>query len=57
MFLQQQTYEEAQKGFEDPGGREKGLNRDDRVHGSLLILNELIRSSSMDGEVRMFILI
>lgn len=28
------------------------MNRDDRVHGALLILNELVRISSMEGEVR-----
>lgn len=50
LFLKQ-TYEEAEKGFEEVTSREKGLNRDDRVHGSLLIVNELIRNSSMEGEV------
>ena len=28
------------------------MNREDRVHGALLILNELVRISSMEGEVR-----
>lgn len=28
------------------------MNRDDRIHGALLILNELVRISSMEGEVR-----
>lgn len=32
--------------------KEKGMNRDDRIHGALLILNELVRISSMEGEVR-----
>lgn len=27
------------------------MNRDDRIHGALLILNELVRISSMEGEV------
>ncbi|XP_071482072.1 serine/threonine-protein kinase mTOR-like [Diadema antillarum] len=45
-----QTYEEAEKGFEEVGSKEKGLNRDDRTHGSLLIINELIRNSSREGE-------
>lgn len=27
------------------------MNREDRVHGALLILNELVRISSMEGEV------
>lgn len=25
------------------------MNRDDRIHGALLILNELVRISSMEG--------
>ncbi|CAH1240669.1 MTOR [Branchiostoma lanceolatum] len=45
-----QTYEEAEKGFDDSAGKERGVNKDDRVHGSLLIVNELIRNSSMEGE-------
>lgn len=32
------------------------MNRDDRVHGALLILNELVRISSMEGEVRVNLL-
>ncbi|KAJ8022045.1 Serine/threonine-protein kinase mTOR [Holothuria leucospilota] len=44
----EQSYEEAMKGFEEPVG--KGLNRDDKLHGSLLILNELIRISCVEGE-------
>lgn len=28
------------------------MNRDDRAHGALLILNELVRISSMEGEVK-----
>lgn len=31
------------------------MNKDDRCHGALLILNELVRISSMEGEVRVFI--
>jgi len=50
--LSQQTFEEAEKGFDETLVKEKGMNRDDRVHGSLLILNELVRISSMEGEVR-----
>ncbi|CAM9236848.1 unnamed protein product, partial [Lampetra fluviatilis] len=44
------SFEEAERGFEEPVTKEKGVNRDDRIHGSLLILNELIRISSMEGE-------
>lgn len=50
--LSQQTFEEAEKGFDETLAKEKGMNRDDRVHGALLILNELVRISSMEGEVR-----
>ncbi|MEQ2184903.1 hypothetical protein GOODEAATRI_012713 [Goodea atripinnis] len=46
-----QTFEEAEKGFDETLAKEKGMNRDDRVHGALLILNELVRISSMEGEV------
>lgn len=49
--VQQQTFEEAEKGFDETLAKEKGMNRDDRVHGALLILNELVRISSMEGEV------
>uniref|UniRef100_A0A8C5WSQ4 Serine/threonine-protein kinase TOR n=1 Tax=Laticauda laticaudata TaxID=8630 RepID=A0A8C5WSQ4_LATLA len=45
-----QTYEEAEKGFDESMAKEKGVNRDDRIHGALLILNELVRISSMEGE-------
>ncbi|XP_056399106.1 serine/threonine-protein kinase mTOR isoform X3 [Hyla sarda] len=45
-----QTYEEAEKGFDEPLSKEKGMNRDDRLHGALLIINELVRISSMEGE-------
>uniref|UniRef100_A0A8C6M5E7 Serine/threonine-protein kinase TOR n=1 Tax=Nothobranchius furzeri TaxID=105023 RepID=A0A8C6M5E7_NOTFU len=45
-----QTFDEAEKGFDETLAKEKGMNRDDRVHGALLILNELVRISSMEGE-------
>ncbi|XP_075183475.1 serine/threonine-protein kinase mTOR [Anomaloglossus baeobatrachus] len=45
-----QTYEEAEKGFDEMLSKEKGMNRDDRLHGALLIINELVRISSIDGE-------
>lgn len=50
----QQIYNEAKKGFEDNlNTKEKGvvLTKDDKAHGSLLIMNELIRSASIEGEV------
>ena len=41
------------RGFEDTNTKEKGvvLTKDDKAHGSLLIMNELIRSASIEGEV------
>ncbi|XP_040286249.1 serine/threonine-protein kinase mTOR isoform X4 [Bufo bufo] len=45
-----QTYEEAERGFDETLSKEKGMNRDDRLHGALLIINELVRISSMEGE-------
>ena len=45
-----QCYDEAQQGFEDALPKEKGLTRDDRVHGSLLVLQELLRCSNAEGE-------
>ncbi|XP_077105803.1 serine/threonine-protein kinase mTOR isoform X2 [Ranitomeya variabilis] len=46
-----QTYEEAERGFDETLSKEKGMNRDDRLHGALLIINELVRISSIEGEV------
>uniref|UniRef100_T1ISC3 Serine/threonine-protein kinase TOR n=1 Tax=Strigamia maritima TaxID=126957 RepID=T1ISC3_STRMM len=43
-------YDEAEQGFEDITPREKGVNRDDRIHGSLILINELLRCSSAEGE-------
>ncbi|XP_075136061.1 serine/threonine-protein kinase mTOR isoform X5 [Leptodactylus fuscus] len=45
-----QTYEEAERGFDEILSKDKGMNRDDRLHGALLIINELVRISSMEGE-------
>ncbi|KAM4652055.1 serine/threonine-protein kinase mTOR [Discoglossus pictus] len=45
-----QTFEEAERGFDETLSKEKGMNRDERIHGALLILNELVRISSMEGE-------
>ncbi|XP_027052994.1 serine/threonine-protein kinase mTOR [Pocillopora verrucosa] len=48
-----QIYSEAKRGFEDTlNTKEKGvvLTKDDKAHGSLLIMNELIRSASIEGE-------
>ncbi|CAH1772250.1 unnamed protein product [Owenia fusiformis] len=45
-----QCYEEMQKGFDENLIREKRVNREDWSHGSLLIINELLRCSNVDGE-------
>ncbi|NP_001171773.1 target of rapamycin isoform 1 [Bombyx mori] len=45
-----QCYEEAETSFGDHAIRERGLNRDDHVHGALLILNELLRCSNAAWE-------
>ncbi|UYV65261.1 MTOR [Cordylochernes scorpioides] len=44
------AYEEAEKGFEEVVVREKGINKDDRIHGSLLIFNELLRAGNLEAE-------
>lgn len=47
-----QTYEEALRGFGDGSSKEKSatLGRDDRIHGSLLIINELVSISAFSDE-------
>jgi FKBP12-rapamycin complex-associated protein len=45
-----QCYDEIVAGFEDLYSREKGFNKDDRIHGSLLVLNELLRCSNLQWE-------
>ncbi|KAL7287805.1 hypothetical protein TKK_0018180 [Trichogramma kaykai] len=45
-----QCYDEVATGFEDSFSREKGYVRDDRIHGSLLVLNELLRCSNLQWE-------
>ncbi|XP_038222262.1 serine/threonine-protein kinase mTOR [Zerene cesonia] len=41
-----QCYEEAMLCFEDIPIKEKGITKEDRVHGGLLILNELLRCAN-----------
>ncbi|XP_065216693.1 serine/threonine-protein kinase mTOR isoform X2 [Planococcus citri] len=43
-------YEEACMGLDEMLIREKGINRDDYIHGSLLVLNELFRVSNVHWE-------
>ncbi|XP_052755019.1 serine/threonine-protein kinase mTOR [Galleria mellonella] len=45
-----QCYEDAMASFEDIPLKEKGITREDRVHGGLLILNELLRCSNATWE-------
>ena len=40
-----------ERAFEEHVGREKKISRDDWAHGSLLIVNELLRCSNVEGEV------
>ncbi|XP_050677749.1 serine/threonine-protein kinase mTOR-like, partial [Leptidea sinapis] len=45
-----QCYEEAMSAFCDHNARDRGLSRDDKVHGALLILNELLRCANSSWE-------
>ncbi|KAL5013846.1 hypothetical protein ScPMuIL_008116 [Solemya velum] len=45
-----QCYDEAMKVFDEQQGRERKLTRDDWAHGSLMVMNELLRCSNIDGE-------
>lgn len=51
MFFQQ-CFDEIDKQYDETYSREKKLSRDDWAHGSLLIVNELLRCSNVEGEVR-----
>lgn len=45
-----QCYEESKSSFNDTQIREKGVTREDKIHGSLLVLNELLRISNNEWE-------
>ena len=47
----QQCFEEVERQFDEALGREHRMNRDDWAHGSLLVVNELLRCSNVEGEV------
>ena len=54
LTLTQRAYSEATGGFAEgstPRDRGTSLGRDDRIHGSLLIINELIMNSMWSDEV------
>jgi FKBP12-rapamycin complex-associated protein len=45
-----QSYDEAKISFNEINVREKGVTREDRIHGGLLVLNELLRISNNEWE-------
>ncbi|XP_058788970.1 serine/threonine-protein kinase mTOR isoform X2 [Phymastichus coffea] len=45
-------YDEVLAGLEEPAAREKAGSREERAHGSLLVLNELLRCSNLQWERR-----
>lgn len=47
-----QCYEEVMNGIDDCINKDKGVIRDDKIHGSLLVLNELLRVSNVSWERR-----
>ena len=46
------AYEEAMKCLVVETGKNKNAQRDDRIHGGLLLLNELLRVSDVKFEVK-----
>lgn len=48
----QQCYEQAMVCFGDVPIKEKGVTKDERVHGALIVLNELLRCSNIVWERR-----
>lgn len=44
------SYEEAKLAFVEINPKEKGVTREDRIHGSLLVINELLRISNNQWE-------
>lgn len=47
-----QCYDEAMQSFEDITAKDKGAGREEKVHGGLLILNELLRCSNCEWETK-----
>lgn len=45
-----QCYEEVMNGLIDLVNKEKGVAREDKIHGSMLVLNELLRISNINWE-------
>ena len=38
--------------YDEAVGRERKMGRDEWAHGSLLIINEMLKCSNVEGEVR-----
>ena len=52
----QQCYDEVERPYDEVFVKEKKLSRDDWAHGSLLVINELLRCSNMEGEVSLLVI-
>ena len=50
VSIPQQCFDEAEKPFDEHLARERRISRDDWAHGSMLIINELLRCSNIEGE-------
>ena len=51
FFFLQQCFDKAEEVIDDSQLKEKKMSRDEWTHGSLLIINELLRCSNVEGEV------
>ena len=51
VWLLQQCFDKAEDHVDDAQLKERKMTRDEWVHGSLLIINELLRCSNVEGEV------
>lgn len=47
-----QCYDDAIASFGEVPARDKGVTRDDRIHGGLIVLNEILRCSNVSWERR-----
>jgi len=45
-----QCYEDVINGLDESLNKEKSTARDDKIHGSMLVLNELLRVSNINWE-------
>ena len=51
LWLLQQCFDKAEDHVDDAQLKERKMTKDEWVHGSLLIINELLRCSNVEGEV------